>query len=79
MIELYDGETGQLLGQVTEEQLEFLIDHLEETGASDRDYYVDEATVDLLEDEGGDPELVELLREAVEGREGMEIRWEETR
>lgn len=78
MARLYDNESGSLLGQVTDAQLQFLIDRLEETHASDRDYYVDAGTIDMLEDDGGDAELVALLRRALDGRDGVELRWEAT-
>lgn len=78
MARLYDNESGSLLGQVTDAQLQFLIDRLEETHASDRDYYVDVGTIDMLEDDGGDAELVALLRRALDGRDGVELRWEAT-
>lgn len=79
MIDLYDNETQSLLGQITEVQLRSLIDNLEETGRSDRDYYLDVSTLELLEEEGADAALVQLLRDAFGDREGMEVRWEEGR
>ncbi len=79
MIDLYDNETQSLLGQITEVQLRSLIDNLEETGRSDRDYYLDVSTLELLEEEGADAAVVQLLRDALRDREGMEVRWEEGR
>ncbi|HEX6532945.1 MAG TPA: hypothetical protein VF041_00025 [Gemmatimonadaceae bacterium] len=76
MIQLYDAERGTRLGTISEEQLQSLIDELEEESATDRDYYLTPATIDMLESDGADPELVRLLRDALAGREGMEIRWE---
>jgi hypothetical protein len=75
MIRLRDVERGTSLGSITEEQLQFLVDALEETSSSDRDYYSDAATVEMLEEDGAEPQLVSLLRNAIAGREGMEIRW----
>jgi processive 1,2-diacylglycerol beta-glucosyltransferase len=77
MIDLFDNDTQSLLGQITDSQLRFLVDNLEETDRSDRDYYLDVATLELLEEEGTDAALVQLLRDALQDREGMEIRWEE--
>ncbi len=37
-ITLYDKETGTVLGTITEEQLQFLKDHLVEEGLGDQDY-----------------------------------------
>jgi processive 1,2-diacylglycerol beta-glucosyltransferase len=75
MPRLYDTETETVLGSISEQQLQLLIDALEEESLSDQDYYIDSATVDMLEEDGADPQLVGLLRTALEGREGMEVRW----
>jgi len=75
MIQLYDKETGASLGAITEEQLQFLVDQLEEESPEDRDYYINEPTLDAFEEAGADPALVALLREALGEREEMEIRW----
>ena len=77
MIDLYDTSTDGHVGQIAESQLEFLVDHLEETDRSDRDYYLDLATLEMLGEEGADEALLELLRGALGAREGMEVRWEE--
>ncbi|HEU4566159.1 MAG TPA: hypothetical protein VFS05_15970 [Gemmatimonadaceae bacterium] len=75
MVQLYDEEQGTLLGSITEAQLELLVDELEEEGPRDHDYYLTAATIDMLEEDGADPELVALLRQALGGREGMDVRW----
>ena len=45
MIDLYKGQTNQLLGSVTDADLQVLIDKLEEESSEDRDYYIDMATI----------------------------------
>ena len=75
MIRLFDAESDAPLGTITEAQLEFLMDELEEESSTDRDYYINVATVDMLEEDGADPALLALLREALSDREDMEIRW----
>ncbi len=76
MVRLYDAQTGEPVGQIMEGDLQFLIDQLEETSESDQDYYIDEATLAMLADEGGDDRLIEVLRRGMAGREGYEVRWE---
>jgi processive 1,2-diacylglycerol beta-glucosyltransferase len=76
MINLYDSDTGTALGRISDEQLTFLEDHLEEESGEDQDYYFSAATIDALEEKGADAELVALLRRAVGDREGVEVRWE---
>ena len=75
MIQLYDKETGASLGAITEEQLQFLADQLEEESSEDRDYYINEPTLDAFEEAGADPALLALLPKALGEREEMEIRW----
>ena len=76
MIELFDNDTGASIGAISEAQLQFLVDQLEEESADDTDYYVNQATLEMFEERGGDPALVGLLRTALGAREDMEIRWE---
>lgn len=75
MIKIYDEATGTVYGTITEAQLEFLIGQLEEESAEDTDYYINRATVDLLEEGGADADLLKLLRTALGDRQDMDIRW----
>jgi processive 1,2-diacylglycerol beta-glucosyltransferase len=75
MINLYEQGTNQQIGSLSDEQLQFLIDQMEEESLEDRDYAITRMTVDFLEAQGGDPELIALLRSALGGREEMTIRW----
>ena len=75
MIQLHDKDTGAPIGTITEAQLQFLIDQLEEESSEDQDYYINETTLDLFEQRGADKALVALLRSALKGRTEMEIRW----
>ncbi len=75
MIQLYDAEQGTRLGTISDEQLQQLTDSLEEESLTDQDYYLTADTIDMLESDGADPQLVALLRNALGEREGMDIRW----
>ena len=75
MIELRNEDTGELLGNITEKQLQFLIDQLEEEDSEDTDYYINPATVEMFEQNGADPQLIEILREALLGHPDLEVRW----
>jgi hypothetical protein len=75
MITLQDKDTGQQLGQISDEDLQFLINALEEESLSDTDYYISGETIDLLAERGASTELVSLLRSSLGGREGVEIVW----
>jgi hypothetical protein len=75
MIQLHDTERGTPVGSITEAQLQFLSDQLEEESARDTDYYISIETIDMLEAAGADTELVRLLRGALAGRDGFELGW----
>ena len=72
---IFNHESGDLLGEITETELASLTSLLEEETAEDRDYYIMADTVDYLEANGADAALVALLRNAVGSQEGVEIRW----
>lgn len=76
MIDLYNNQTNQLIGSVTESELELLRETLEEESADDQDYYVDVATIEYLGDGRATDHLLQLLRTAVGTSEGVEIRWQ---
>jgi len=75
MIELRDKSNGRVVGSISENQLQFLVDQLEEESSTDTDYYLNTATLDMFAENGIDPQLLALLREALGDREDMEIEW----
>lgn len=76
MIHLYNHATNQLLGSLTEAELQVLIESLEEESQEDQDYYIDAATIDLMAEGGATEHLLSLLRTALGKEEGIEIRWQ---
>jgi hypothetical protein len=68
-------DSGTAVGELTESQLRFLVDELEEESATDRDYYIDAATIDMLAAAGADAELLAMLKRALGSREGVEVKW----
>lgn len=78
MPQLVNKDTGAPIGSITAEQLQELIDLLVEENADDRDYYIDSATLDYMEENDADPALVRLLRAHVPAEgEGVDIAWRE--
>ncbi|PID74176.1 MAG: galactosyldiacylglycerol synthase [Desulfobacterales bacterium] len=69
MIHLRNKETGESLGEITEAQLQFLIDHLVEEFEEDTDYYLNRTTLDMLKKEGLDDALLKCLEDAFGERE----------
>ena len=76
MIDLYNVSTNQLIGSITEADLQVLVDALEEESAEDQDYYIDAATIDVIADGRATTHLVGLLRGALGSSDGVDIRWE---
>jgi processive 1,2-diacylglycerol beta-glucosyltransferase len=75
MINLYEKDTNKPLGQISEAQLQYLIDHLEEEWSEDQDYAVTPLLLEYFEGLGADPTLISLLKDALGGREEIEIIW----
>jgi hypothetical protein len=75
MIKLREKGTDKPIGNISEEQLQFLIDELEEEWLEDRDYSITKLLLNFFESREAQPELVALLREAMGDRDEMEIIW----
>jgi hypothetical protein len=69
-------DTGDAIGQISDEQLAFLVEQLEEEHGDDQEHYIDRDTLELLSDNGADPELLALLEKAIGDDESMNIVWE---
>ena len=75
MPRLYIEATNQVLGEISDAELKVLFENLEEESAEDTDYYITSDTVDYLESRGADARLVLMLRQAIGGSDGVDIRW----
>lgn len=76
MIKLYVQGQEKPIATLSEAQLQFLRDELEEESTTDQDYAITPMTLGLFVEDGGDPLLIELLREALGDREEILIRWQ---
>jgi processive 1,2-diacylglycerol beta-glucosyltransferase len=74
-MQLLEAGTQRVVGTISDAQFQTLVDELEEESPEDTDYYIDSATVDMLDEDGADPALVAVLRGALAGRDGIEITW----
>jgi hypothetical protein len=77
-IQLYKENPGtckqEILGTITESQLDFLIDNLEEEFEEDQEYFLSPDTIDYLKNHGADNQLLTLLEKALAGaRDGVDI------
>ena len=76
MYRLTDIEHDYEIGIITEDQVQFLIDNLEEEGIEDQDYYIDPDALSFFAENGCDEELLTMLTEALEGRVNIDVRYE---
>ena len=76
MVHIYNDTTDEFIGSISEEDFAFMKADLEEESLEDTNYYINQATVDMFEQQGASPALVALLRAALGDKEDMDIRWE---
>jgi hypothetical protein len=69
-------DTGDAIGEISDKQLKFLVEQLEEEHEEDEDYFIDKETLELMSDNGADPELIALLEKAIGDDDSMDIAWE---
>jgi hypothetical protein len=69
-------DTGDEIGTITDKQLAFLVEQLEEEHDEDQDYFIDRETLELLADNDIDPELMAMLEKAIGDDDSMDIAWE---
>lgn len=73
MIELFDKESNKFLGEISDEEMKFLADKLEEETEGDEDYYFDVDVLEYLKEGGLSPRLEQVLIEALGTQPGIEI------
>ncbi len=66
------------VGELSEEQLDFLIDNLEEEWPEDRDYFINRPMLEMLKARGADSVLLHMLTEALANRDEVDILWVDT-
>jgi hypothetical protein len=77
MIEIYNKRSGEYIGTISQEQLRFLQDQMEEESLQDKDYSITPLEVEYFLGQGADPELVDLLRSALGDKQEVVIMWRE--
>ena len=77
MVKVYNKSTNELIGRISEDELGFLQDQLEEEGIDEHDYYLRRETIDEFQQSAGATEhLVTVLKTGLHNDEAIEIRWE---
>ncbi len=77
-IQLYkehpDTYKREALGTITEKQLDFLMENLEEEFEEDEEYFLSADTIDFLKEQGADKDLITILERAISGTpDGVDI------
>ena len=77
MPKLYEKSSDRLVGSISAGELSFLMEQLEEESSTDRDYYIDIDTIEMLAEAGAPTHLVEVLESALGPTQDAEVRWED--
>lgn len=78
MIELRNKQTSSPIGNISQEQLAFLVGFLEEEDENDQDYWLNPETLELIREAGADADLLAMLTQAMAGGDELEIEWTKT-
>ena len=76
MIKVFNKQTNEFLGRISEGDIQFLADHLEEESIHDKDYYLIRETVEGFAQKGASPRLMGVLQGGLRNGNAIEIRWE---
>ncbi len=75
MVFIYNKSTGDLIGEIGEGELQFLIDQMEEESTKDQDYSITRMEIAYFSEHGASPELITLLRKALGEQPEVIIQW----
>jgi len=75
MVYVYKKSTGDLLGEIGEEDLQFLVDQMEEESMKDQDYSITKMEIAYFAEQGASPQLILLLRQALGEQSEVIILW----
>ena len=76
MYTLYVKADHRLIGDISDDELKFLVDNLEEESVEDTDYDLSRLTLEYLRGNGLSPRLAQLLDAALGDQDDVEIVYE---
>ena len=76
MVKLYNKISNEYLGEITDIDLQFLIDNLVEEHLNDIDYYINKEMLETLNEKGASQKLLEIIESAMGSDDNVEIRYE---
>jgi hypothetical protein len=75
MVFIYNKSTNDLVGEIGEDDLQFLIDQMEEESMKDKDYSITKMEINYFAENGASSELIALLRRAIGEQSEVIILW----
>ena len=72
---LYYKDTGALIGSISDDQLDFMINQLEEESLEDTDYAITPMLLAYFTELNADQELITVLWNALGDQEVVEVHW----
>jgi hypothetical protein len=69
-------DSGAVIGTIDDKQLAFLVDQLEDESDDVSECFIDRDMLELLSDNGADPELLAVLEKGLGDDDEMDIGWE---
>jgi len=78
MVYLYNQTTQELLGEISEDELQFLIDQMEEESTKDQDYSITKMEIAYFSQNGASPHLITLLTSGLGEQQEVIILWSRT-
>ena len=78
MVYLYNQSTNELLGEISDDELQFLIDQMEEESTKDQDYSITRMEIAYFSQNGATPHLINLLTDAMGEQQEVIILWSRT-
>jgi len=75
MTTLYLKPDGSKLADLIDNDLLCMQNVMEEESSTDRDYFIDLATVDMLKNAGATEGLLDALTKAIGESEGIDVEW----
>jgi ABC-type uncharacterized transport system substrate-binding protein len=78
MVFIYNKTTSDLIGEIGEEDLKFLIDQMEEESMKDKDYSITNMEISYFAENGASSKLIAMLRKALGEQSEVIILWSRT-
>jgi hypothetical protein len=76
MFKVFNKSTGEFIGRISQQELDYMASQLEEESIHDTDYYIRAETLEQFAADGAPAHLLEVIRGGMRTDDSIEIRWE---